>query len=221
MDWIAFCPHERTLKWFSAKRSGRIVQSWDRMGNLVRLKTWANKKNIERLYPNAPEIVAKLAKIAAEIAAHSAAPPSNAAVRAAGAQDSFREDRRIHRTIRGDMVRSKSELAIANILYGFEQQGRLKYFVEQPLPFANKPARWADFMIEARSDQWYWEHCGMLSDENYRLRWELKKALYEKNGYSVYSEDNVRGRLIVTEDGHDQGLDSQAIYQLTRKLFFN
>jgi len=123
------------------------------MGNLVRLKTWANKKNIERLYPNAPEIVAKLAKIAAEIAAHSAAPPSNAAVRAAGAQDGFLEDRRIHRTIRGDMVCSKSELAIANILYGFEQQGRLKYFVEQPLPFANKPARWADFMIEARSDQ--------------------------------------------------------------------
>ena len=77
-----------------------------------------------------------------------------------------------------------------------------------------------DFLIRARGQNWYWEHCGVLSDERYRKRWEKKKALYEANGCSVYSSDNPQGRLIVTEDGPDRGLDSQAIYRLARELFF-
>lgn len=76
-------------------------------------------------------------------------------------------------------------------------------------------------MIVVNGETWFWEHCGMLSDENYRRRWELKKALYEKNGYSIYAPNNPEGRLIVTEDSLEQGLDTQAIDQLTRKLFYD
>ena len=46
-----------------------------------------------------------------------------------------------------------------------------------------------------------------------------KKQLYEKNGYSIYSEDNPSGRLIITQDGDGKGLDSQAIDTIARQLF--
>ena len=87
-------------------------------------------------------------------------------------QRTFLEERLIHRTIRGEMVRSKNELAIANILYSLEKEGLLNYQVEPPLPFDDGRGRWADFLIEANGKSWYWEHCGMMADEQYRLRWE-------------------------------------------------
>ena len=123
-----------------------------------------------------------------------------------------------HRTLRGEMVSSKNELAIANILYSFEKGGLLNYQVEPALPFHNARGRWADFRIEANGQSWYWEHCGMLSDEQYRSRWVRKKKLYEANGYMPYSDKNPDGRLIVTEDGPDQGLDSQLIEENIRRL---
>jgi hypothetical protein len=117
------------------------------------------------------------------------------------------------------MVSSKNELVIADILHTFERNGHLTYHVEPELPFDDGRGRWADFMIEANGEKWYWEHCGMLSDENYRTRWERKKKLYAENGYSVFSTSNPAGRLIVTEDGPDLGLDAKAIEELTRALF--
>jgi hypothetical protein len=132
----------------------------------------------------------------------------------------FLEERLVHRTIRGEMVSSKSELAIANILYSLEREGRLAYVVEPPLPFAdNAKGRWADFQIRCRGDTWFWEHCGMMDDESYRRRWTRKERLYRENGFTRYTDENPSGRLIVTEDGSGEGLDSQAIALLARKLF--
>jgi hypothetical protein len=133
----------------------------------------------------------------------------------------FREDRLMHRTIRGELVSSKNELAIANILYGLEKEGHLSYSVEPKLPFSDAWGRWADFEITAGGNSWYWEHCGRLDDETYRRRWNTKKELYKKNGFSIYSLENLKGRLIVTEDGPEQGLDSQMIEGLARRLFVN
>lgn len=59
----------------------------------------------------------------------------------------------------------------------------------------------------------------MLSDAHYRARWERKKELYADNGYSVVSESNPDGRLIVTEDNLQTGLDSKAIEELAHKFF--
>ena len=131
----------------------------------------------------------------------------------------FLEERLIHRTIRGEMVRSKNELVIANILYSLEKKGHLTYHVEPPLPFDDGRGRWADFAVSAKGIDWYWEHCGMLSDEHYRERWERKKELYAQNKYSVYSNDNPLGRLIVTEDNPKDGLNSQEIEKLACHLF--
>ena len=135
-----------------------------------------------------------------------------------GSQRGFLEERLIHRTLRGEMVSSRNEVAIANILFPFEKEDLLTYQVEPRLPFDDGRGRWADFLIEANGKSWYWEHCGMLADEQYRKRWQRKKALYERNGYSRRTTDNPNGRLIVTEDGPNQGLDSQYIELLIREL---
>ncbi|WP_166143198.1 AAA family ATPase [Methylosinus sp. RM1] len=136
-----------------------------------------------------------------------------------GSQRGFLEERLIHRTFRGEMVSSKNELIIANILYELEKQGHLKYQVEPRLPFDDGRGRWADFIIEANGKSWYWEHCGRLDDQSYRNRWQRKLKLYAGNGYALYSDKNPDGRLIVTEDGPEQGIDSPAIAELARKLF--
>jgi len=144
------------------------------------------------------------------------APPS-AAVQAA--QRLGLEERPIHRSVRGDLVRSKSAVAIANILCGIEREGRLTYQIAPDLPFANRAAPQADFKIEANGATFFWEHLSLLADEKHRRRWEQKKELYAKNGYSAYSPDNPEGRLIVTEDSPETGLDTQAIDRLTQELF--
>ena len=136
-----------------------------------------------------------------------------------GSKRGFLEERLIHRTIRGEMVSSKSELVIANILFHLEKEGCLTYQVEPRLPFDDGRGRWADFEVEAKGETWYWEHCGMLGDEHYRNRWERKKKLYSDNGFTIHSDKNASGRLIVTVDGRNQGLDAKAIEALARQLF--
>jgi hypothetical protein len=138
-----------------------------------------------------------------------------------GSQRTFLEEKLIHRTIRGEMVSSKNELAIANILYALEQAGHLTYRVEPELPFDGARGRWADFLIECAGETWYWEHCGMMDSVKYRERWESKKTLYLKNGFSVYSPGNPEGRLIVTEDGSGRGLDSKNIKEMADRLFIH
>jgi hypothetical protein len=136
-----------------------------------------------------------------------------------GSQRGFLEERLIHRTFRGEMVSSKNEMVIANILYDLEKRGFLKYRIEPQLPFDDGRGRWADFLIEANGKSWYWEHCGLMDDDSYRKRWARKLRLYAANGYTSYSDKNPEGRLIVTEDGPEKGLDSPALAELARKLF--
>lgn len=136
-----------------------------------------------------------------------------------GAQRNFLTEKLIHRTLRGEMVSSKNEVVIANILYGLEKEGFLRYQVEPALSFNEGRGRWADFRIDAQGQSWYWEHCGRLDDAQYRARWSRKLELYEANGYMVYSENQSDGRLIVTTDGPAEGIDSQAIEALARKVF--
>jgi hypothetical protein len=130
----------------------------------------------------------------------------------------FLEDKLIHATRRGDLVRSKNEIVIADILHEIEQQGAIRYSVEKPL-MLDGVERWPDFTIEAGSEVWYWEHCGMLGDPQYRARWELKKASYQKEGISIWSEGNPSGRLIVTEDNATTGLDSGALHRMASSLW--
>lgn len=122
--------------------------------------------------------------------------------------ETFYEDRLIHRTIRGELVRSKSEVIIANCLH----YNGLEYIYEPELVLEGRVKR-PDFKVvdDDTGETWYWEHCGMMSDPEYRKRWEAKKKFYAKNGI-------VEGQnLIVTYDDEQGGLDSKVVEDLIQK----
>jgi hypothetical protein len=105
------------------------------------------------------------------------------------------EEGKIHRTLAEQMVRSKSEVIIANML--FERDIPFEY--EVPLYAGDGTFYLPDFTIKWRGEDWYWEHLGMLHDESYRNHWETKQAWYEKHGFA--------DRLITTTE--KSGFDSQ------------
>lgn len=122
----------------------------------------------------------------------------------------FYEEKLIHKTARGELVRSKSEVVIANALH----YNGLDYEYEPELVLENKVKR-PDFKIEDYDTGvvWYWEHCGMMTDPQYRKRWEDKKKFYEKNGI-------VEGQnLIVTYDDENGGIDARYIDDLIKNTF--
>lgn len=124
----------------------------------------------------------------------------------------FLEESLIHVTSRGDAVRSKSEVIIANLLHS---KG-IDYRYEEPLEI--------DGMVKLPDFTWedddagttvYWEHLGMLHDPHYRRRWEEKLAWYRGHGILPRAEgQGRRGVLIVSEDGPDGGIDCAAIGRL-------
>jgi len=122
----------------------------------------------------------------------------------------FYEEKLIHKTVRGELVRSKSEVIIANALY----YNGLDYDYEPELKLEGKVKR-PDFKVEDFDTGvvWYWEHCGMMNDPQYKKRWEDKKKFYEKNGI-------MEGKnLIVTYDDENGGLDSDLIHKIIEDTF--
>lgn len=122
----------------------------------------------------------------------------------------FLEEGLIHRTERGDLVRSKSELVIADKLHA---RG-IDYAYEQPLVLSDGRTRYPDFTIEdhAMGVTFYWEHLGMLDDHGYRARWDRKRAEYLENGIrSPEDGGGLEGTLIETRDDAGGRLDAAAI----------
>jgi hypothetical protein len=120
----------------------------------------------------------------------------------------------IHRTNREEMVRSKSEVIIANEL----ANRKVEYGYEQPLTI-DGVTKYPDFTIEdAESGRnFYWEHCGMLHVPSYRQRWESKVAWYRSKGILPYEEGGgSRGTLIVTRDEANGSIDSVRIKDLLK-----
>ena len=111
----------------------------------------------------------------------------------------------IHRTRKGHMVRSKSELVIANMLY--DEGLAESYDYEKPLDGTAIVGRlYPDFSFaDAAGDRVIWEHLGMLDIPDYKAGWDWKRNWYAKNGY-------VEGRsLFVTEERSGKGLDSDKL----------
>ena len=113
----------------------------------------------------------------------------------------------IHRTRKGDAVRSKSEVVVADI---FDALG-ISYSYERPLFSRSDPKdfRLPDFTASFEGDVYYWEHLGMLSVPSYREAWERKRTWYENNGYA--------DRLITSEDGPDGSIDAARIERIARE----
>ena len=106
----------------------------------------------------------------------------------------------IHRTEKGHLVRSKSELVIANMLQGLE----IEYEYERVCEGTIEPGRLRpDFsFVMPDGDLIIWEHLGMLDRADYKRGWEWKRHWYERNGF-------VEGKTLFTSaDGGGLGLDS-------------
>lgn len=97
------------------------------------------------------------------------------------------EEGKIHETLVGCIVRSKSEVIIANLL----TSAGIPFRYELPLFAPDGTIYLPDFTIEWRGQKYYWEHLGMLDSDYYRQKWEAKKAWYDKH---------FPGMLIVTEE---------------------
>ena len=113
----------------------------------------------------------------------------------------------IHRTRKGIMVRSKSEVIVADILTSLG----ISYEYEQKLSSKDDPNdfKLPDFTVSYEGDTFYWEHLGMLSVPSYREAWERKRQWYEDNGYL--------DRIITSEDGADGSIDAAEIERIARK----
>lgn len=126
-----------------------------------------------------------------------------------GNKSVFLDSNLIYRTERGELVRSKSEWIIADKLH----RARIVYQYEQPLILSGVE-RFPDFTI-ADDDSgitWYWEHNGLLSNEEYLQRWERKLAAYRKQGILPMAEGGgENGTLLITEEKEGAGLQADDI----------
>ena len=131
------------------------------------------------------------------------------------------DDRHIHRTKRGDLVMSKSEVIIADELF-LHCHGGLSYVYEQrpPLVFPDGGKAIPDFtIVDQDSGQlYYWEHLGMLHDPAYRQRWERKLRGYHALGAVPLENGGGRITLIVTRDDPNGGIDSGRISEIVRRM---
>ena len=106
------------------------------------------------------------------------------------------------------MVRSKSEVIVANLLHSFN----LMYAYEQPFTGRAGSVRYPDFTIggAASGRRIFLEHLGMMSEPAYRESWQAKLAWYRSNGVMPIEEgEGDAGILITTSE--DEGINSEAI----------
>ncbi len=107
----------------------------------------------------------------------------------------YLEKNLIHQASDGKMLRSKSELMIYQRLI----DNKLNPLYEKKLTI-KEVEKLPDFTIENEEsgEVYYWEHCGMLFDAEYKQRWEEKYQWYKEN--NILEEGGANGTLIVTED---------------------
>lgn len=111
--------------------------------------------------------------------------------------------KRKYKTLSGDLVRSKSEVIIANILH----QSGIPFTYEARLLAPDGSGRRPDFLIEWQGQPHFWEHLGMLGDEEYSREWQIKKAWYKTH---------FPGQLITTKETSTL---SQEVKQIIASLF--
>lgn len=117
------------------------------------------------------------------------------------------EEGKIHRTKAGIMVRSKSEVIIANELenagleWHYENDG--KYIV------INGNKYLPDFVIYHNGNIFYWEHLGLRNDKAYEARWQKKEKDYKT------LKDII---LKTTEDEDNGAIDCEKILAIIKDI---
>jgi hypothetical protein len=116
----------------------------------------------------------------------------------------------IHRTEKGHLVRSKSELVIANMLF----QLGIPYEYERVCDGTAAPGRLRpDFsFVTDDGDLIVWEHLGMLSRPDYKRGWDWKREWYQVNGFSEGST------LFTSTEDSETGLDSAKLKETANAI---
>ena len=84
---------------------------------------------------------------------------------------------RIYKTADGNQVRSKSEVIICDLLYA----ANVNYKYEELLEYEEGEQISPDFTIYMRDgSKKFWEHIGMLGNEDYDKNWSRKLKIYNK-----------------------------------------
>lgn len=119
----------------------------------------------------------------------------------------FLEANLIHRTSNGTLVRSKSEVIVADALTA----AGVEFTYEKQFKGHQDTIRIPDFTIEdaASGETYIWEHLGMLTDPGYADAWQRKKQWYADNG--VEEGGGEFATLIVTQDDERGGIDSSEV----------
>jgi len=132
----------------------------------------------------------------------------------------------IHRTAKNILVRSKSEVVVANVL---TKLGIDYKYEEKLAPNSQTPNdyRLPDFTVSVAGDTYLWEHLGMLAIPAYKADCERKREWYIDHGYTVVGPGAVEGsmepdplpaRLVITsKDGENGSIDSFEIDKIARK----
>ena len=117
----------------------------------------------------------------------------------------------IHRTIKGDMVRSKSEVIIANTLYP-----KLLQYRYEELTKVGKYIFAPDFKIAVprQNKIKILEHFGMMNNSEYREKALWKINVYLEEGYKPYDD------VLFTFDDADGGIDTQILDTLINSFLF-
>jgi hypothetical protein len=120
------------------------------------------------------------------------------------------EDKR-YETKKGEMVRSKSESIIADILCDLG----IPYHYEQALKLRNGAIYYPDFTIlnKKEREEMYLEHLGLLDEEGYRKNNLIKMDEYRANG--IYIGKN----LLITYETKESPLDIKGIRKMFIDLF--
>ena len=126
----------------------------------------------------------------------------------------FLEANLIHRTSNGTLVRSKSEVIIADAL----SAAGVEFAYEREFRGHDGSLRLPDFTIEdaATGETYIWEHLGMLSNPQYARAWERKEAWYAASG--VEEDGGDIATLIVTKDDERGGIDSAEVQAKVREI---
>ncbi|MGG4489722.1 RecQ family ATP-dependent DNA helicase [Metabacillus idriensis] len=83
---------------------------------------------------------------------------------------------KIYATTKGDLVRSKSEVIISNLLH----HHGISYEYEKELFYDRNKRLSPDFTIKLNGKEYYWEHLGMIGKDDYDTRWLEKQAIYQR-----------------------------------------
>ncbi len=112
------------------------------------------------------------------------------------------EEGKIHQTLSEYMVRSKSEVIIANML----SERQVPFWYEKPLFAPDGSFYLPDFTLMLQGEEYYLEHVGRLDLPDYKAHWEKKKLWYDKH---------FPGKLLTT---YERGTLSHDIDRIIKDL---